>query len=426
MISLKVHTCAALLLLIIVALIVGSAQGFHPPREVHASEILEKIAKGEDVDYDNVIIVGNLDLGNLNLPQDDFERRIIAAKICIYGSLIEGDIYFNNSKFISKIDLSGTTFRGNANFNYSHFDSILSLRNASFLKDTDFSWAEFKSWLDLSNASFSKGACFDHAEIYDYGDLSFGSFKGYASFKDTVFSSYAFFNGAQFDNGACFYRAEFHRETRFGGARFLGYTNFNDSRFGDYAYFLGSEFQGPISLNRTRIPDLMIDWSSIEGHLVYNEAAYQALIQRFWASGNFEDYYNSYYQFRWLKQSYEPMGITKATDILAWILCGYGVRPLRALASGFMIIILFGIIYWRIKLVPRLNSTNLADSHNREESTISAIEEAVYFSTMMFVTRPPYGLHPAGRWRYLIILEYVSGWLTMALFLVIMARLMIR
>ena len=33
---------------------------------------------------------------------------------------------------------------------------------------------------------------------------------------------------------------------------------------------------------------------------------------------------------------------------------------------------------------------------------ISAIEEAVYFSTMMFVT-VLYGPHPAGRWRYLII-----------------------
>jgi hypothetical protein len=425
-ISLKAHTSAALLLLMILASMAGSAQEFNPPREIQASEVLEKISQGEDVEYDEVIIVGNLDLGNLNLPKDDFGRGIIADKICICGSQIDGDVNFNNSKFMSKVDLLGTTFLGNATFNYSHFDSIVSLKNASFLKEADFIWAEFRGRLDISNASFSEGACFDHAEIYDYCDLRYGIFKGDASFKDTVFSSYAFFNGAQFDDGASFYRAEFHRETRFGGARFLGYANFNDSRFGDYAYFLGSEFQGLISLNNTRITDLMIDWGSIRGHLVYNEAAYQALIQRFWASGNFDDYYNSYYQFRRLKQSYEPMGITKAIDILAWIICGYGVRPLRALGSGLMIIILFGIIYWKIKLVPRFNGTILAESRTRGESTISALEEAIYFSTMMFVTRPPYGLHPAGRWRYLIILEYVSGWLTMALFLVIMARLMIR
>jgi hypothetical protein len=365
-------------------------------------------------------------LPNLNLPKDDFGRRIIADKICIYGSQIDGDVNFNNSKFMSKVDLLGTTFLGNASFNYSHFDTIVSLKNASFLKEADFIWAEFKGRLDISNASFPKGACFDHAEIYDYCDFRYGIFEGYASFKDTVFSGYAFFNGAQFDDGASFYRAEFHRETRFGGARFLGYANFNDSRFGDYAYFLGSEFSGPISLNNTRITDFIVNWRSLGGHLVYNEAAYQALIQRFWASGNFDDYYNSYYQFRRLKQSYEPMGITKVIDILAWMLCGYGVRPLRALGSGLMIIILFGIIYWRAKLVPRFNSTNLAESPTRGQSTISALEEAMYFSTMMFVTRPPYGLHPAGRWRYLTVLEYVSGWLTMALFLVIMARLMIR
>lgn len=417
---------AAMFFLIIVALMAGIAHGSQTTSVVHANEVLEKIVRGEDVDYDKVIITGNLDSGKLNLPRDNFGRRIIASEICINSSLIGGDIDFENSNFINKIDLSGTTFRGNASFSHSCFASIASFRNASFLKHADFTFTEFKDWLDLSKALFSEGAYFDHAEIREFGNLSFASFKEYASFKDTVFSSYAFLDGAQFDNGVDFYRAEFQRETRFYDARFLGYTNFSDSRFRDYAYFKGSDFQGPISLNGTKISDLIIDWSSIEGHLVYNEAAYQALMQRFWASGNFDNYNNCYYQYRWLKQSYEPMGFSKAIDILAWILCGYGVRPLRTLATGFMIIILFGIVYWRIKLTPRFHYDKIADDRRHKESMISAVEEAMYFSAMMFVTRPPYGLHPAGRWRYLIILEYVSGWLIMALFLVIIARLMIR
>jgi len=420
----KMH--AALFFLAIAALMAGIAHGSQNLREIHADEVLEKIARGEEIDYDKAIITGNLDLNDLNLPRDDFGRRIIAAEICINNSLIEGDVDFDHSNFISKIDLSGTTFHGNANFSYSHFASIASLRNASFLKHADFTWTEFKSQLDLSEAVFSKGACFDHAEIYEFGNLAFASFKGYASFKDVVFSSYAFLTGAQFDNGVSFYRTEFHRETRFDGARFLGYANFNDSRFSDYAYFLGSDFQGPISLNNTKITDWMIDWSLIDGHLVYNKAAYHALMQRLWASGNFDDYDDCYYHYRWQRQSYQPMGISKAIDILTWILCGYGVRPLRTLASGFMIIILFGIIYWKVKLVPRFNNFKLANPSKREDSIISAVEEAMYFSIMMFVTRPPYGLHSAGRWKYLIILEYVLGWLIMALFLVIMVRLTIR
>lgn len=419
-------THAGLFFFIIAALMVGIAHGSQIPRVVHASEVLENISRGEEIYYDNAIIIGNLDLSNLNLPCDDFGRRIIASKISVIGSLINGDVDFDNSRFINKIDFSGTSFHKNLNFSSSHFNSIASLRNASFLNNIDFSEAEFESWVDLSRATFSKGASFDDAEIYDFGNLSLASFKGYASFNDTVFGSYAFFSGTQFEKGVNFYRTEFHREARFYGARFLGYANFSDSRFADYAYFQGSDFRGPISLNRTKISDFIIDWSSIEAHLVYNEAAYQALMLKFWASGKFDDYNNCYYQYRWLKQSYEPMGIAKGIDILAWILCGYGVRPLRTLAFGFMIIILFSIIYWRVKLVPRFYDAKSADSYKREESLISTMGDAFYFSTMMFVTRPPYGLHPAGRWRYLIILEYILGWLIMALFLVLMARLMIR
>lgn len=420
----KMH--AALFLLIIAALTAGIAHGSQTLREVHASDVLEKIARGEEINYDRAIITGNLDLGDLNLSRDDFGRRVIASKICINSSLINGDVDFDNLKFMRKIDFGGTTFRGNVSFSGSHFVSIASFRNASFLKQADFTYAEFENLFDLSKAVFSKDALFDHSEIYEFGNLSFASFKGHASFKDVVFSSYAFLNGAQFDNGVSFYRAEFHRETRFFNARFLGYINFNDSRFSDYAYFTGDEFQGPISLNNSKIPDWMVDWSSIEGHLIYNEDAYQALLQRLWNLGNFDGYDNCYYQYRWQKQSYEPLGIPKAVDIFAWISCGYGVRPLRTLALGFMMIILFGIIYWKAKLVPRFHGAKLDDSHKREDSMISAMWDAMYFSTMMFVTRPPYGLYPVGRWRYLIVLEYISGWLIMALFLVVMARLMIR
>jgi len=37
-------------------------------REVQASEILEKIQKGQDVRYDNVVVKGDLDLSKLDLP----------------------------------------------------------------------------------------------------------------------------------------------------------------------------------------------------------------------------------------------------------------------------------------------------------------------------------------------------------------------
>lgn len=415
-----------LFLLAIAVLASGIAHGSQMPREVLASEVLEKVSRGEEVVYSNAIIIGSLNFSGLNLSRDNVGRRNIASSICINNSLINEDINLGGSRFLNSIDLSRTIFRGNADFSNSHFTSMSSFRNASFMQHADFNRTESEGWLDLSRIIFFKGAHFDQDEFNEFCNLSFTRFYEFASFRDVVFYGFAYLTGARFDNGVSFYRSEFHRETRFNGARFFGNTNFNDSRFGDYTYFPGSDFYGPLSLNRTKISDWIIDWSSINDHLIYNDATYQTVMQRLWTSGNFDAYDDCYYQYRWLKQSYRPIGIEKATDIIAWILCGYGVMPQQTFAFGIMIIVIFGIIYWKTKIVPRFDTENFSGLSRRKESTISAVSEAMYFSIMMFLTRPPYGLHPAGKWKYLIIIEYISGWLIMALFLVVMARQMIR
>jgi len=46
--------------------IAGAAE---PTRVVQAEEILKKIELGQPVEYDNVIVEGDLDLSRLNLPR---------------------------------------------------------------------------------------------------------------------------------------------------------------------------------------------------------------------------------------------------------------------------------------------------------------------------------------------------------------------
>jgi uncharacterized protein YjbI with pentapeptide repeats len=404
-----------LFLLIITVLMVGIAYG--APIEVHATEVLKKIALGDGVSYDGAVIIGDLDLGRLNLTSNNNGKGIVASRISIINSIFEDKVNFSGHQFASNVDLSGTSFMRDADFSGCDFAGKANFNGARFLGYADFYATTFTD-IDCIGAIFYKDASFNNTifNIYYSDEFDNTIFKGYAGFMAAVFRGYTYFTGTEFDGYANFFRSEFYQETRLDGARFLGYANFNESRFKDYVYFNGVQFEGPLSLNKTKMPDGMIDWSSIKGHLVYNEAAYQALMQRLWALGNFDDYDSSYYQYRWQKQSYEPIGISKAVDIFACVSCGYGVMPQQTLALGLMIIVLFGIIYWRLKMVP------IFHSDKREGSMM----EAMYFSTMMFVTRPPYGLHPVGRWRYLIVLEYVSGWLIMALFLVTMGRLMIR
>jgi uncharacterized protein YjbI with pentapeptide repeats len=403
------------------------AHGAQTPIEIHAAAILDEIARGEQVDYNKVAIAGNLDLGGLNLTSNNKGQDIVASRISITNSIFEDNVNFSDHQFTSNVDFSGTSFTRDADFSGCDFAGKAIFDSTRFLEYADFYTSTFSD-IDCIGAIFYKDANFNNTiyNIYYLDEFDDTIFKGYAGFNAAVFRGYAYFTGTEFDGYANFFRSEFYQETRFDGARFLGYANFSDSRFKDYAYFNGVKFKGPLSLNKTKMPDGMLDWSSIKDHLVYNEAAYQTLMQRLWALGSFNDYDSCYYQYRWQKQSYEPIGIAKTVDIFACVSCGYGAKPQQTLAFGLIIIVLFGIIYWKVKLVPRFLGDKLRDSHKREDSMISAIGEAMYFSIMMFVTRPPYGLHPVGRWRYLIILEYISGWLIMALFLVTMGRLMIR
>ena len=420
--SILKNTFSVLLFLVIIAIMEGAAHWSQLPGEVPVGEVLEKIANGETVDYNGVTITGDLDLREVSLPKDDYGRKIVTSKICINDSAIDGEVNFANARFGKVIDLCNTSFQGNTSFYGSQFASKADLRGARFLEDADFKMVDFRDWIDLSGAAFSKGACFNYSESEAYLDFSSVRFIGPASFEGMAFDSFTDLTDARFEDNTSFFMAVFSQETRFDGAWFMGIANFNESRFKDYVYFTGTSFKGPVSLNKTKISNWMIDWSSIKDHLVYNEAAYQGLMQMFWVEGEFGAYDDCYYQYRWQRQLHEPMGIYKAMDLIAWASCGYGVKPLRPLGFGLTMIIFFGIIFWRLKLVWKLQSPN----RPHEKSPISAFEEALYFSLMMFLTRPPYGLHPAERWRYLIIIEYISGWLTMALFLVTLARLIIR
>jgi hypothetical protein len=61
--------------------------------EVGASEILDKIEKGGDVEYDGYIIKGNLDIRGLKLLEED-ENLIIDSNISIEKSRIDGSVSF--------------------------------------------------------------------------------------------------------------------------------------------------------------------------------------------------------------------------------------------------------------------------------------------------------------------------------------------
>ncbi len=111
-------------------------------RVVEADEILKKIERGEPVEYDNVIVKGDLDLSKLDLQKAQtgppkfgpefrvipkISQKFVKSRIGIRNSVIEGRVdskkitfkdlvEFDKTCFIKKVIFCESKFRGYAFF----------------------------------------------------------------------------------------------------------------------------------------------------------------------------------------------------------------------------------------------------------------------------------------------------------------------
>lgn len=143
------------------------------------------------MDYDSVIIEGNLTLTNLELPiefieRDWFEldlgllpeRYRVNSSIKIVNSDIRDDVDFKNAVFEGLIDFTGTNFRKTSEFSGSDFcedvvfwDVVFTdearFRQTRFTKKATYVDTKFLGPADFENTNFSKLADFAYAEFFD-------------------------------------------------------------------------------------------------------------------------------------------------------------------------------------------------------------------------------------------------------------------
>ena len=86
-----------------------------PTIEINASEILAKIQEGQEVEYDHIIVRGDLDLSRKRL------RKNITAPIRINDSIFYGSVSFHDTTLEKSINLSGSNFTRDAYFIGSRF-----------------------------------------------------------------------------------------------------------------------------------------------------------------------------------------------------------------------------------------------------------------------------------------------------------------
>ena len=374
---------------------------------------------------------------------------------------------FDRAQFSGDADFSETQFGGNVLFLGSNFDGAAIFERAQFNGDSYFRRVQFNG-----RGGFEVFRPGQHIEMgdgqstYEYGGqyTKHGVIKRVAGIiltgdEDVSFNGVTFRGDAEFDN------ARFNGYTSFKNSLFRGNASFKCAKFEEHAYFDYALCLRNLILDDVKFSIIKTRWVFIEHSLVYNDAVYLALIKNFENLGYFKDADNCYYQYRKERQERETSTGSKLLDILAWLSCGYGVRPGYTLACSFGLIVFFGVAFWagngttqRQETIYKNNKNTLSLSWSplfnkvliffRNMSLIKrpsvllegfrkiwnlsltkdvSLKDALYFSALVFFhTWPHPNLRPAGRWKYVVLVEDIFGWLLLALFLVTLANVMIR
>lgn len=415
-------------------------------REVISSaEILEKIADGESVDYDGIIVIGDLDLSSIGLRKELKESHllkrfpIIISTIRITNSQIDGQLRLERSIFEEDVDFTGTEFKDQVSTAGSRLKGYVSFSESKFAKSADFSGCRFDEYADFGGSTFQEDAYFLETifnedinfrgsefcrDAYysgsifkryaDFSEISFNryasfrasQFEGYAYFSESHFSSDASFSAIQFDSDASFMESKFEGDASFRGAQFKGYLSLMRTRFQEIADFSKSQFGKEVYLTEARLNSVKLEWGSIREQVVCDGATYLLLIKIFKEQEQLKDADDCYYEYRnKSREAKEWSDGSKTLDYLASFTCGYGLRPIRAIYLSLALIAVFaGILVIG-------NDFSFLD--------------AVYYSALAFISDAQ-GPGLPGVYEYIFMMERLLGWLLMALFLVTLSRVMIR
>lgn len=237
-------------------------------KEISAKVIFDAIDKGQSVDYQDVTIVGNLDLTELSN-----KKRIKRAKSDYeeYKSNVEVPISFKNcifkGDFIAYKNIEDEKNRkiGNANINWTigdgttyttDFEKSVIIENCNFQGKSEFKYSDFAEKASFAGTKFAQSANFKYADFNqeinfakcdfdEYANFKYSNFKQDADFFAVRFNNYADFKYSNFNDRVTFKSSTFKNQADFKYADFKYDTNFDNTKFSsgvDFKYSNGKKY----------------------------------------------------------------------------------------------------------------------------------------------------------------------------------------
>lgn len=400
------------------------------------------------VSFDQAVFLERAYLGAASFRNASFTGAVFRQPVVFDWALFSEPVSFVDARFEKDASFNGVDFQ-EADFNYSAFESYSFFAQSRFSANAGFSDVTFAGSSDFSSAVFLANANFLRSRFDGGVSFTDASFVGPSQFGLVKFQGLSSFGNATFIGDANYALARFSDAAYFSEAKFLGTALFGLTKFEDIASFQKASFGGDLILKSAQISTFLMDdgrygpnaritlndssfdrlkvhWSEIENHVVWDPGSYLALVNNYRNLGWSRDEDDCYYQYRYLDQQHKSPGWSKFIDILAWFSCGYGVRPSYAVAWSLLTILFFALIFWRGDGIRRSSKPLQGPAEQDSVPERATLRNALFFSTMIFLSQGPIDFLPLGRHRYYVIIEGIFGWLLLALFLVTLGKVMIR
>jgi len=376
---------------------------------VQASEILAKIKRGEAVRYDGVIIEGDLDLSELDLPIKHVERtwedindglteavKLVESSILIKDSEIRGDVNLRNIVFQNKSSFNGATLTKKGQFSGAIFSGVVAFKETIFIGDADFEGAKFSGDANFEGAKFaseadfvtakfngetkfrevqfcgkayfslsqfsgkdktSKSANFRRAKFCEAADFTGSQFLNEADFWGTEFvgdaefilakfCSDSFFWAAKFKGLADFSSARFDAVAAFDGTEFSSIADFRLAKFGGDVSFINSNFHGNVNFGVANFSEMcIVEWANIKNHIEKSDSTIYPVLIKTYKDLSRFEDADDCY-YQYRKIRRTSESLkTKIPDIAAQVSHGYWVKPMYAIGWSIFFIFIFGLTF---------------------------------------------------------------------------------
>jgi len=428
--------------------------------KVNASDILACLRLGQSIEIENAKIVGDLDLTTLSEKSNN--SVIVPARIWISDSQFTGSVIaMDGDRKVNVI------FKDWVKFSGSHFD-----------QDVDFSNAHFEEFVEFGSAEFAGSANFVQVSFMQGVDFTSATFNEHASFFDAIFSGGPDFSEAQFHAGVDFTKSHFTEgaDIWFIETHFWGNSYFDEAEFGAPVTFYKAEFkrktdQDIVSFSNSKFTLIDLTDALFEsGQLELRNSEYKLTMPNFdpavLAPDNDQGVYtlleNNFVEQKqigianeikyWAQsrahEDLPPFVRPFDTILLDWTF-GYGSKPLRAIAASIILILFFAIFYYPTDVLrpvvfapsrPReqrftIRLTELPITYDEENVETQGQNQtarqlppqllravrAIAFSFGVF-TKLSSGKYVAIRGRFVVMTEWIIGWMMIAGFLFSLAN----